>query len=232
MTARTVGIIPAAGKAARLHGLPKFLLPVPHRAKTLIGALAARMVMAGATTIYTGVNRDTQRILNEYSPAGIVTYRSEAQAIGGTVLAARQMCGDATVVYGLPDTFWTGDGQDSLLRPFVLNMMGLVTIVAWPATGTGWTLDVEHYKPELSNSKGYLRVRRMSNTDVLTHQPGVLIWNEEFWEFIREDDTHLALALVRALHAKRQIKVCAAEGAYYDCNTLDDYRALLNGVLA
>jgi hypothetical protein len=63
--------------------------------------------------------------LNEYSPAGIVTYRSDAATVGGTVLRARGMCEDATVIFGLPDTFWTGDGQDSLLRPVVQAMTGI-----------------------------------------------------------------------------------------------------------
>ena len=94
-----VGILPAAGTAARMSGLPKFLLPIP--GTTLIGWHCQRLQAAGVEELLLGYSDSTALLLHRNAPPGAMLYNG-GNTLAHTVNNARLIAGDSAVVFGMP----------------------------------------------------------------------------------------------------------------------------------
>lgn len=212
----TIGIIPAAGKATRIHGLPKFLLPVPG------GYLLERMAARMGVPCVIGANPDNAALLNACKPPNATVYEVNSRAMPETILAARPYVGDVHVVVGMPDTYWTDEAVFQRLS-------------TWLTRGAICAVAVFYVSPEAGSRLGVCRTQYDGNALVLNgiqdKQPqiahqwawGAVAWRPAFWRYILPDDAHLGIALQRAVAAGETIPLYPADGPYYDNGTPDDY---------
>lgn len=216
----TKGIIPAAGKATRIHGLPKFLLPVPG------GYLLERMAARMGVPCYIGANPDNAALLKATCPPNATVYEVNSRAMPETILAARPYVGDEHVLVGMPDTYWTDKYVFDVLRDR-LEMKWAICAVALFAV-----------EPVMATRLGVCGV--INNTGIpfissivdksatIPDAPyvnawGAMAWTPEFWQYIHPEDAHMGIAMQRALDAGVRIAAFLASGDYYDNGTPEDY---------
>lgn len=216
-----IGIIPAAGHATRIHGLPKMLLPVKHG--TLITALIDRMSRVRSQIIV------GTRPTNYETLAGIcsaLVFKASTMTMSETVLRARAFTrNDPRVLFGMPDTYFEDDGA-------------FVKLAADLDDGADVAVGVFQTRPEQRHKLGMVEftpgdeVTRVVDKPVetdLTWAWGVLAWKPRFWDYIYKGDPHVGYALPRALASEKlDIRAVKMEGGYWDCGTPDEYYDLIS----
>lgn len=217
-----VGILPAAGTAARMSGLPKFLLPIPEG--TLLGLHCQRMQAAGVEELLLGYSDSTALLLHRNAPPGAMLYNG-GNTLAHTVNNARLIAGDSAVVFGMPDTYFTdADAYRKVIE-------GL--------DGADISVGVFETRPEQRHKLGMVRIDDDNFiTDVIDKPAktylrdawGIIAWRPVFWPYIYPIDATVGDALTRAIRAGLPIRAVVMDGSYYDCGTPDEYFQLIREV--
>lgn len=136
MNDNIVGIIPAAGRGSRLAPFPcpKELFPVGYqdyklndtivkRPKVVSQYLVENMIQAGVTRIFFIIGEGKSDIMRYYGNGAAFgidicyLYQEELSGMPGALNLATPFIGDATVVFGMPDTIIEpADGLAQLLK--------------------------------------------------------------------------------------------------------------------
>jgi NDP-sugar pyrophosphorylase family protein len=213
-----IGIIPAAGKAERMGGIPKMLLPTPNG--TLISLLCSRMERVGQVIV------GTRPVIYE-ALAGVcnaLVYRCETATMSETVLTARQyIMAHETVCFGMPDTYFDDANAFVKLAAELKDGADL-------AVGVFQTRPEQRHKlgmVELTPGDEVLRVVEKPAETSLTWAWGVLAWKPRFWQYIEARDPHVGYALPRALAAELDVRAVRMDGGFWDCGTPDEYFDLI-----
>ncbi len=219
-----IGLIPAAGHATRIHGLPKFALPVP--GGHLLGVLAGRMIAAGATKVYIGTNSANFDLVRRIAPEHSVVYAVESETMSETLLAARTYYNvDEPVLFGMPDTYWT--------NPAVYEGLSS-NIQLYTAAATCWEA-----RPEQISKLGMCRVID-GRIVMVVDKPhysyfrwawGAMAWQPTLWRYIAAEDPHVGYALQRAVAEGEYVRGIQVGGSYYDCGTPDEYFACIRALV-
>jgi NDP-sugar pyrophosphorylase family protein len=216
-----IGLIPAAGHATRLHGLPKYLLPVPDG--YLLSALCRKMTQAGANHLLIGANEENYGLLRRYAPGGAMIYVVESATMNETLLAARERIDvnlEENVLFGMPDSYW-GDERvyqrlqaDLGLYPFPIAAVAV------------WLMQPEQHGQlgscEVSDGE-IVRIVDKSPDPRLRYAWGAVAFRPDFWQYIVPHEPHIGYALSRALVAGERVGSLIVEGHYHDCGTPDGY---------
>lgn len=211
-----IGLIPTAGRATRIHGLPKYLLPVPG------GYLLERMLNRISVPCYIGANPDNAALLETCKRPEDTVYQVTTETMCETLLAARPYAGDEPVLMGMPDTYWT----DKLVFKALQRRIeaGSVCVAA-----------VFKVSAETASRLGVCIPQRIEHDILLDgiedKQPqseaqwvwGAMAWRPEFWEFIDPADPNPSASMNRALAAGVPIPLYFADGSYYDNGTPEGY---------
>jgi UTP-glucose-1-phosphate uridylyltransferase len=222
-----VGLIPAAGKAERIDGLPKYLLP--SKDGFLLEELCDRMLAGGAEQILIGANPENRAIIERYAPKEAVVYSVNTSNMSQTLLAARTWCGNRNVVFGMPDTYWT----PKYIFDGMVEALGEVPVAAacWRARDDQLVGKLGMVRIEYKFlDKGYT-VQTPVITDVVdkparvTYKDawGALAWRPEFWDCVQVGDAHIGYAIQRALARQMTVRAMMQEGSYWDCGTRAEY---------
>lgn len=220
----TIGILPAAGKATRIHGLPKYLLPVPG------GYLLERMANRMGVPCYIGANAENFDLINAYKRPEDLAYSVNSRAMPETILAAREFAGDENVLVGMPDTYWTDEdvfrGLSDYLNKGAICALAIFAVNAEMASRLGVCIPgVDGYLGHIEDKQPQTEMRWVW---------GAAAWRPAFWRYIQPEDAHLGIAFQRALMRDVTIPMYAAFGDYYDNGTPEDYfrciRELTEGV--
>lgn len=191
-----IGLIPAGGKATRMYGLPKYLLPTPDG--TLIDALRRRMVKAGIADIRT--------IYDEY-PSVCAALRSVTD-------------GEGDVLFAMPDTYWTD--EIALEKMIVtLNKPEIDVVV-----GVWQIREEQRGKLGQVRFNEYGRVFEIVDKDPYCPHEwawGAIAWKDPFWNYIMGIDAHLGESINRACKIGYNVQAVKMTGDYYDAGTPDEY---------
>jgi len=204
-----------------MSGLPKFLLPMP--GTTLIGWHCARMQAAGVEELLLGYSDSTALLLHRNAPPSALLYNG-GNTLAHTVNNARLIAGDAEVVFGMPDTYFTDQGA---YRKVIEGLDGADISVGVFAT-----------RPEQRHKLGMVRIEDERIADVvdkpaathLVHAWGLIAWKPAFWPYIYPIDATVGDGLQRAIRAGLNVHAVAIDGDYYDCGTPDEYFQLIREV--
>lgn len=212
----TVGILPVAGKATRIQGLPKYLLPVPG------GYLLERMLSRMGVPCYIGANPDNAALLNSYKRPEDHVYQVASLTMMETILTARPLVGDEPVLMGMPDTYWTDDSVFHRLSDHINNGV-ICTLAVW-LVGADMASRLGVCIPKFKYDVSPLG--RIENKQPQHEQQfvwGAMAWTSAFWQYIQPEDIHPGIAIHRALAQGIDIPLYFASGHYYDNGIPDDY---------
>lgn len=219
----TIGILPAAGNASRIHGLPKFLLPVGDT--FLLDWHRKHMDVFS----YVGMNENGymahRAFLTEYGSLLYIApdYRTMSTTVK-SVVPYIQMYGDNNyhVLFGMPDTYFDDDQVYSKLAT-AINGDCDVAVAIFRARHQ------QHTKAGMVRTK-YGKVIEVVDKPETTDMAwlwGALAWKPAFWEHIRGEDPHIGYALPRAIAAGLDVRAIRCDGNFWDCGTSAEYYELI-----
>ena len=221
-----IGIIPAAGKAERMGGLPKFALPTPDGC--LIGRMCYQMIQGGVGRLLVGTTHDNGGLVEANVPETLATvYRVQSATMSETVLAAARWTNeDDLIALAMPDTFFTskyGNVFELLRERLAVHPDEMAAVAAWKIRpeqrGKLGLLD-------LAEDGQVLAVIDKQRDSELDEIWGAVMWRAAFWPFIQAEQPHVGYALADAVQAGERVGAVRIEGRYFDCGTRDEYYRL------
>jgi hypothetical protein len=212
-----IGLIPAAGKSTRIHGLPKFLLPVPGD-EHLLGRTINWMHAADAEPIIIGSSPENIQLVARF--AETKEYRvAETVSMNDTLLRMRDSR-SGIYLLGMPDTYF----DDFLIGKRIVEHLRVnghfdVVVGLWPI------------RSEQRGQLGQCEIDDTHVVKVVDKDPdcpfrwswGIIAWKTTFWDFIKRDDPHAGYALQPAIDAGLRVGYVLADGKYWDCGTISQY---------
>jgi UTP-glucose-1-phosphate uridylyltransferase len=212
----TIGILPCAGNATRLHGLPKYLLPVGD--SYLLAIHVRRMQAAGVKHVYIGANRDNYDLVEKYAPDRCTVYLVNSKTMSETILAARKYAGDEDVLFSMPDTYFDDETIYNRMCSWVQNSPCVAAVF--------------ETRPEQRRLLGMCEIGEASITRImdkpqlatgLVHAWGMVAWKPSFWPYIQADDPNFGTAMQRAIDYKIIVTAIGSLADYFDCGTSAEY---------
>lgn len=227
-----VGIIPAAGRALRMSGIPKFGLPVPNG--TLLSNLCIEMMQAGAERIYVGVNAANAQIARQSAPAGVQYYfvQPRNETMSDTVIDARRLTGfEDTVLFGMPDMY------SNTPETFQRLLIALREDQNADAVMAVWEIEPARRKDFGICTLDGNRVKRISDKAAYSTMPwgwGAMAWRSEVWNHFRRADPHIGFGVQSAIEMGCKVLAVQMPGYIWNCNTPEEYwqlcKFLVDGV--
>lgn len=218
-----IGIIPAAGRAERMGGIPKFLLPVP--GGFLLERLIADMQRNNGALeklIVIGHSYNIGQI-HDNTPKNVTSMIVNTETMSQTILAARRnIPEDSNILFGMPDTYF-----DSPHAFYALcNHLSMGADVA---VGL-WYTDLKYRSKrgmcEVQDGRVTRVIDKPIETD-LTEGWGILAWKPSFWSFIKPEMPTVGFALQTAIDAGLRVDAVRLSGTFTDCGTPEEYFALI-----
>ena len=220
----TDGIIPAAGLASRMRGLPKFLLPCDAEYKTLIERHINEMLKV-CDTVWIPT-RPEQTILLEslgLSSDRVVIVPMTTQTMTQTVLRLSAISGAKRFVMVMPDTYFFGEQPykflaDSVsemalacwaIRPEQAGKLGQVLISGTPE---GLVLDSRDKDPDC----------------LFEHSWGAMAFNRSALTHANPEMPHTGYIIPSLLSSEVEVSARVMEGSYFDCGTPREYLKMLD----
>lgn len=217
-------IIPAAGKATRFGGIPKFLLPLSkdnflikhHASDLLIENTNIKKVIATSSENY-----DTLKRMN----LDVDLIQIESQTMNETVIKVLESYPDYDdFLLTMPDTYFS-DNQivNNLFNKYIEKektcSLGLFEIKDFQIGKLG------QCKLNGDNVEKVIDKDKNCNFE---YAWGLIIWNKKFNKFINPKDPHIGYIINPIIKKKYNVSYSISNSQYYDCGTFDEYKKLLN----
>jgi hypothetical protein len=217
-------IIPAAGLATRMRGIPKFLLPCDDTYTTLI-ELHISQLLEQCETIWIPTRPELVLLLDSLGLAQdrVVILPMQTENMTQTVQKVTQISKQEYFQLIMPDTFFFGEKPYALLDP----EPSIVELACWKIR---------------DDQKGKLgqvliennEVKEMKDKDpncLFEHSWGALSFSRKLLSFANTTDPHIGYAVRSALASDMRISAKVMSGEYYDCGTPSEYLSMLENVI-
>lgn len=219
-----IGLLPAAGNATRINGLPKYLLPVP--GGHLLNRHICGMRAVGCTAILVGSNSENERLLKRYAEDAHVYYAFEHRTMTATVLSSRVHYGrNENILFSMPDTYWN---SPAVYLPLQMAL----------ESGADVAVALFQARPGQQAEGGAVQVAGGQVLDVIDKTDecgypyiwGALAWTPKFWAHLDADDPHVGYGLPRAITAGLDVRAVVCAGQFWDCGTPERYFACIRAL--
>lgn len=218
-------IIPAAGLATRMRGIPKFLLPCDISYTTLI-ELHITQLLEVCETVWIPTRPELVLLLDSLGLARdrVVVLPMQTENMTQTVLRVTSIAKTHNFQLIMPDTHFIGE------KPY-----GLLSKEPKMADLACWSIRQDQ-KGKLGQVKVSAEgmVADIKDKDPNCEYPvswGALTFSRKLMEYAKPTDPHIGYAVKNALETGAQITARILDGKYYDCGTPSEYLSLLQEVL-
>lgn len=219
-----IGIVPIGGKALRMQGLPKCLLPTLDG--ILLDVLLEKLRKAGAREIIAGTSYTLYQLLMsdiQIDKQKLSIQIVDTDTMNETILKAKSFIkwGGEWCALGMPDTYF--DEPDPFTK--IVDALSSYSV----AVGVFRAREGQHSKlgmVDIQDDKIVKVIDKPKDTE-LKYGWGCLGWNPIFWNFIKEEDDHIGFAIQRAIDSGIIVKPIYMSGGYYDCGSPEGYFELI-----
>lgn len=229
-----IGILPAAGKAERIYGLPKYLLPVED--SFLLQKHIKAMKAAGCNKVLVGANPSNCDFIWDYADGAYVYEADNYKTMTETVLSLRYKCGEEPILFGMPDSYWKYFDIQEHKTPyhFLASMISYADVflyccqVRWKQWQRGGMVDID---PEKQNGN----VSKITDKPEHSETPWIwsaMLWQPTLWTYLHPEDPHVGYGVQRAVEAGLHVHaVVSWNDDYYDCGTPDEYFEMIRATI-
>lgn len=210
-------ILPAAGSAQRMSGIPKFLLPSDDKYTTLL-----ENHIIGLSNICNKIYLPTRKNLIplieslNFNFESITIIEVETNTMSETILEVLKKSDAENFLLAMPDTYFYGQ------KPYKLfNYEPTYADIAC------WKIREEQrgkLGEILFDDEGY--VQKIIDKNIETGFElawGALTFSRKLTDYINKDDPHIGYALKHALDDNKKLTGFTVEGSYFDCGTPKEY---------
>lgn len=215
------GLIPCAGTASRIHGIPKFLLPCA--SSILIDHTISHMTNAGLDDIYAGVSSNNAPFFtNRKQMLDVVDMPQNTKTMSETISFMLQSVSAFNYMLFMPDTWFklSSSKIQECMRLLILGKVEMVVIL--------WLIRPEQYGKLgqcLIEGDLVVDVRDKDSQCKYPYSWGVIGWNESCNTLLDVETPHVGYMLNAALNTGKKIGAVLADddSIYYDCGTPEEY---------
>lgn len=217
-------ILPAAGRATRMRGIPKFLLPCDIDYKTLIEVHIENLLEI-CDEIWVPTRPEQVLLIESLGIESdrVIILPMQTQTMTETVLRCSRVSRASNFILAMPDTYFFGQLPYRLLS----TETNLVDLACWKIR---------------QSQKGKLgQVKTVGNqvVEIVDKDPncefdlawGALTFNVNLLSYADMSDPHIGYAVKKALADTQLIDAKVIDGSYYDCGTPTEYLELLRRVI-
>jgi hypothetical protein len=217
-------IIPAAGLATRMRGIPKFLLPCDSTYNTLIeGHISA--LLQNCETIWIPTRPEMVLLLDSLGLAKdrVILLPMTTENMTQTVSRVLQIAKTESFHLVMPDTFFLGEKPYATLNP----SPKIVDLACWKI------------REEQKGKLGQVLIQDENVIDMKDKDPscdyeyswGALTFNRELLNYAHSTDPHIGYAVLAALKSGENVSARIMHGKYFDCGTPSEYLNMLKEVI-
>lgn len=219
-----IGIIPASGKAVRLGGLPKFLLPIARSHSGYNTLLAHHLTMQKKVC-----ERIIVSTLAEFAPLVYPIVRAfdaqlvvqETGTMSETVLRMTEFAEGDEFLLSMPDTFFE---QTPGLSTLAQNNGDDLMLQCWkvPTILRGQVGEIE-----LSGTRVIKHADKSIDSN-FSHMWGAMRFRRSYLDFVQPQDAHVGIGISRVLERIGfSVSAHAVQGEYLDLGTSEGLRRFL-----
>lgn len=214
-----IGILPAAGSATRIHGLPKYLLPV---GDSYLLKRHVDLMRDESNAVYIGASPENWELAYHYAPDAFLYPPIEYQTMTQTVLSYKEQLvslGERLepVIFGMPDTFIEDDQvYAKLYRRLQACDVAVAVFRARPGQHTHGGM------VSFSHNRVTEVIDKPAETN-LQYIWGALAWKPAFWDCLTPDMPHVGYGLPVAIARGLDVRAVICEGGFWDCGTPEEY---------
>ncbi len=218
-------IIPAAGLATRMRGIPKFLLPCDNSYTTLIEQHISQLLET-CETIWIPTRPELVLLLDSIGLAKdrVVILPMQTDNMTQTVMKVSHIAKTENFQLIMPDTYFLGDKPYTILS----STPKLAELACWKIRpdqrGKLGQVDIDN--------KGV--VVDMKDKDPSCDFPvswGAMTFSRDLMSYANPSDPHIGYAVQTALQSGALITARTMQGKYFDCGTPSEYLSMLQEVL-
>lgn len=219
-------ILPAAGSASRMRGLPKFLLPCSNDYLTLIER-HINFLIDSVENIWIPTNPKYVDLLSSLIEENdkIKIFSVKSDTMSETVKITMDNVNGANYTLVMPDTYFSNDrAYEKIISA---ERTPLVNLICWKTRPSqkGKLGEVSF------SSDGKLKdIVDKPGNQVYGHSWGAVTFTEDLYNFIKLEDPHIGYGVESAFKDNNYIRCIEADGNYYDCGTPNEYIELIKKV--
>jgi hypothetical protein len=217
-------IIPAAGLATRMRGIPKFLLPCDELYTTLIEVHISELLQR-CETIWIPTRPDLVILLDSLGLAKdrVVILPMQTQNMTQTVTNVVKISKQKNFQLVMPDTYFFGQKPYLTLDP----SPPVADLACWKI------------RPDQKGKLGQVLIDGKNAREIKDKDPncsfefswGALTFNRKLLKYANLTDPHIGYALRNALLNGESISANVMNGEYFDCGTPTEYLNMLESII-
>jgi choline kinase len=213
-------ILPAAGNATRMRGLPKFLLPIDLDYLTLIENHAKQLEEL-CLRIWIPVNPDFENLLSKLDklPDNCIVVPMRTISMTETILNVVQMSDSKDFSLIMPDTFFVGE------QPYKkLSVDSFASLACWKIRdeqkGKLGQVLVDH-----GNKVTDIRDKDINCDYELSW--GAVSFSRDLINYMEITDPNFGMAVAKSIKNGEDVNCLMVDGEYFDCGAPREYFHLL-----
>lgn len=218
-------ILPAAGKASRMRGLPKFLLPCTNEYLTLIER-HINFLIDSVENIWIPTSPQYVNLLSslieENKKINIVPVSSNTMSETVKVTMTNINKNKYTLI--MPDTYFSDDKTYEKIISADTNHVA--SLICWK---TRPSQEGKLGEVSFSNNGKLEAIIDKPGKQVYQHSWGAVTFTSDLYNFIDPQEPHIGYAIESAAQ-QNNINCIEVEGDYYDCGTPDEYIELIKKI--
>ena len=222
-------LIPAAGQATRMRGLPKFLLPIDENYTTLLENHInnLRNTLGNDNPILIAIRPDLLPIVRSLNidAKNLTFIEMVTSTMNETILNLADTSDSQHFLLIMPDTYFLG------MQPYahLESNPELCDLAIWKIRDEqrGKLGEVEVDENNFLSSI----VDKNPNT-MFDYSWGSLTFSRKLFKYVKKEDPHIGYSVSSALNDKQQISTKFVDGKYFDCGTPQEYMDLFRELLS
>lgn len=224
----TDAILPAAGRATRMRGLPKFLLPAGPDYLTLIERHVSAL-LESCETIWIPTRPEQTTLLESLSISSdrVIVVPMQTETMTETIIRIIGISGAKRFVMVMPDTFFAGETPYKYLG----NSTAALSLAAWAI------------REEQLGKLGQIRISELPIGEVIEaedknpeckfpHSWGAMAFSRDLVIHLSKDMPHTGYAISKLIEAGITVEARVMSGTYFDCGTPTEYLEMLRSNLS
>lgn len=221
-------LIPAAGLASRMRGLPKFLLPIDSKYTTLLEnhLYYAAKENNELENIFIATRPDLVTFIKnlDLGYKNLAVIEMDTKTMNETILNLIEYSKSEYFQVVMPDTYFLHEQPYGILS----NNPALCDLGIWKIRPEqrGKLGEVE-----IDPENYLINIIDKNPNSLLNYSWGTLTFSHELIKYIKPEEPHIGYAISNALKHEEKITTKIINGQYFDCGTSEEYFDLLKEVL-
>ena len=209
-------ILPAAGSATRMRGLPKFLLPSNDLFETLIENHVKHLLKI-SEVVWIPTRPEFEFLITAlgFPKNRVRTVPVVTENMTQTIQAILEIDPSDSFELIMPDTYFQGELPYSAM----MSQPKIAHLACWPI------------RDQQRGKLGQVQLVDSGVIDIEEKNPncfydlawGALTFSRKLMDFASPTDPHVGYAVKRAIHLGERVFGTSIKGKYYDCGTPDEY---------